>query len=70
MGDEMGGACSPMGEMRNAYKTWTENLKGRDHVEDLGVGGRIILEVILGNFSGKMWNGFICLKIGTSGGLL
>jgi hypothetical protein len=25
---------------------WSENLKGRDHVEDLGVDGRIILERI------------------------
>jgi hypothetical protein len=33
-----------MGEMRNAYKIWSENLKGRDHEEDLGVDGRIILE--------------------------
>jgi hypothetical protein len=27
---------------------WLENLKGRDHLEYLGVGGRIILEWILG----------------------
>jgi hypothetical protein len=34
-----------MGEMRNAYKILVGNLKGRDHVEDLG--GWIILEWIL-----------------------
>jgi hypothetical protein len=28
-------------------KFWLENLKGRDYFEDLGVGGRIILEWIL-----------------------
>jgi hypothetical protein len=28
-------------------KLWSENLKGRDHAEDLGVGGRIIPEWIL-----------------------
>jgi hypothetical protein len=28
-------------------KHWMENLKGRDHTEDLGVDGRIILEWIL-----------------------
>jgi len=27
---------------------WVENLKGRDHLEDLGVDGRIILEWLLG----------------------
>jgi hypothetical protein len=28
---------------------WLENLKGRDHLEDLGIEGKIILEWILGN---------------------
>jgi hypothetical protein len=37
-----------MGEMRNAYKLMVGNLKGRDHSEDLGVVGKIILEWILG----------------------
>jgi hypothetical protein len=37
-----------MGEMRNAYTILVENLKGRDHSEDLGVDGKIILEWILG----------------------
>jgi hypothetical protein len=27
---------------------WSENLKWRDHLEDLGVDGKIILEWILG----------------------
>jgi hypothetical protein len=29
-------------------KFWSENLKGRDHSEDLGVNGKIIVEWILG----------------------
>jgi hypothetical protein len=28
-------------------KLWSENLKGRDHSEDLGVDGRIIFECLL-----------------------
>jgi len=35
-----------MGEMHT--KSWFENLKGRDHLEGQGIGGRIILEWILG----------------------
>jgi hypothetical protein len=33
--------------MRTTFRL--ENLKGRDHSEDLGVNGNIILERILGN---------------------
>jgi hypothetical protein len=33
--------------MRNT-KFWSANLKGRDHFEDLGMDGRIILEWMLG----------------------
>jgi hypothetical protein len=50
--------------MENAYKILVGNLKGRDHSEDLGVGGRIILEQILGKCNEKLWNGFIWLRIG------
>jgi len=32
--------------MRNAYKILPENLKGNDHLEDLGVDGRIVLKWI------------------------
>jgi len=37
-------------------------------LEDLGAGGRIILERILGKYVGKMWTRFIWLRIGTSNG--
>jgi hypothetical protein len=33
-----------MREMRNAYRILVRNLKGRKHLEDLGIGGRIILK--------------------------
>jgi hypothetical protein len=52
--------------MRNAYKI----LKGRDHSEDIGTDGKIILKWILGKRDGKMWTGCIWLRTGTSNGLL
>jgi hypothetical protein len=44
-----------------------ENLKGRDRLEDLGIDGKIMLECILGKQGGRMWTGFIWLRIGASG---
>jgi hypothetical protein len=41
------GHVARMGEMHTKF--WSENLKGRDHMEDLGVDGNTILELILKN---------------------
>jgi hypothetical protein len=49
---------------------WSGNLTGRDDSEDVGVDGRIILEWILGKYVGRLWNGFIWLRISASGGSL
>jgi len=49
---------------------WLENLKGRDHSEELGIDGKIIIEWILGKKSGKVWTEGIWLRIGISGRLL
>jgi hypothetical protein len=35
-------------------KFWSENLNGRDQVDDLGVDGRLILEWILENVGGDL----------------
>jgi len=48
-------------------KFWSENLKGSDHSEDLGVDRRIILEYILRKYGRKVWTGFIWLRKWTSG---
>jgi hypothetical protein len=45
-------------------------LKGRDHSDNVGVDGKIILKWILGDWGVKVWTGFIWLRIGTNGGLL
>jgi hypothetical protein len=51
-------------------KFWLENLKERDHLEDIGIDGKVILEWILGKWDGKEWSGYIWLRIGTTGRLL
>jgi hypothetical protein len=51
-------------------KFWSENLKGRGHSDDLDEDRRIILNWILRKESGNIWTGFVCPRLGTSGGLL
>jgi hypothetical protein len=53
------------GEMRNVYII----LDGRDHLEDTDRDGKIS-EWILEKEGGRIWTGFIWLRIGASGGLL
>jgi hypothetical protein len=48
---------------------WTENLKRRDQLEDLGIDGDNI-RMYLVEIVWKVWTGFARLKTGTNGGLL
>jgi hypothetical protein len=41
------GHIGRMGEIKNAYKNWLENLKGREHLEELRIDGRIITIIII-----------------------
>jgi len=41
----LAGHVARMGEMRNE-KIWSENLKGKDHSEDLGMDGKILLRTL------------------------
>jgi hypothetical protein len=47
-----------------------QNLKGRDHLEKVGIDGRILLEWSLGNKVGRCGLDVCGLKIGMSGSLL
>jgi hypothetical protein len=63
----MGGACSTYGgEVYTGFRCG--NLWKRDHLEDSGVDGRIILRWIFRKWDEGAWTGFSWLRIGTVGG--
>jgi len=41
----------------------SENLKGRDHSEDLDVDGKVTLKFILGKWGDRLWTGCLWLRI-------
>jgi hypothetical protein len=49
---------------------WLENPMGIDHLEELDIEWRIILEWILGEKCGKVWTESMWLRIGRSSWLL
>jgi hypothetical protein len=56
------------GEVHTGF--WLGDLREGDHLEDPGIGGRIILKWIFKKWDGMAWPGLIWLRIGTGGGLL
>ena len=42
--NEMGGACGTCGGQERSYRILVGDLRERDHLEDLGVDGKIILK--------------------------
>jgi hypothetical protein len=42
--NEMEWHVTRMGDMRNTYRIWLVNLKGRGYLGDVGVDGRVIFK--------------------------
>jgi hypothetical protein len=59
-----------MGESRGTYRVLVRNLRERDHFEDPGVDGSVILRWIFRKWDGRAWTGSVWLRIGTGGGHL
>ena len=64
------GARSTYGESRGAYSFfwWSGDLRERDHLEEAGLNGRIILKWFFRKLQGGPWTGLIWLRIGTNCG--
>jgi hypothetical protein len=56
--------------MSNADKILVESPKGKNYMREQGVNWRTMLRWILRKQDMKVQNGFMWLRIGTSGGLL
>jgi hypothetical protein len=59
-----------MGDRRSAIQGLVGKTEGRNHSEDPGIDGRIILKWIFERLDGGAWTGSIWLRIGTGSGLL
>jgi hypothetical protein len=56
------------GERSGVYRVLVERPEGRNHLEDPGVGGGIILESIFKKWNVGAWTGSSWLRIGTGCG--
>jgi hypothetical protein len=64
------GYVARMGRGRVYTGLWWGNMGEREHLEDRGVDGRIILRWIFRKWDVGVWTGLSWLRIGTGGGHL
>jgi hypothetical protein len=53
------GHVARVGDRRPAYRILVGRPKGRNHLEYLGVDGRIILKLVFNKWDGESWTGLI-----------
>ena len=53
------------GDMNTQF--WWGDLRERNHLQNLGIGGRIKAKWIFEKWNGEAWTGLISLRIGTGG---
>ena len=61
------GHVASLGEGEGHVGYWWNTLRERDHLEDLGVEGCVILKWIFKKWNREAWTGLIWLRIGTGG---
>jgi len=67
----MGGTCSTYGrERRGVYRVLVRKPEGKNHWEDPGVDGTMILRRILRKWDVRAWTGLSWLGTGAVGGHL
>ena len=59
-----------MGDRREAYRILVVKLKERDHLEDIGIGERIILKWTFKMWGWRVWTELVWFRIETGGRLL
>ena len=64
------GHVAHMGERKGAYRVLGGNLREREHFEDTGVDGKIILRWNFRTWNVGAWTGLIWLRTRTGGGHL
>ena len=66
----MGRNIGRVGERIGTYRFWWGNQREKDHLEDPGLDGRIILRWIFRKWNEGVCTGLIWVWIGTGGGHL